>query len=527
MGTRSVSKFGLPLEGGTRKFFDGTDRAFKLSKTIDLGKRTTKPRKITQFISAGNGRKFLVHNNDLETLERGMLERVGGRVIDGSFHPPLVPTHSILSAGKQFRDRCCRRIPNLTPYSYYQVAECMGQKKALYHRERLTLELVPLGPLDSVQTSFIKPEPIDESVKEDPKPRVIRPRSVRFNLALGRYVKSCEKAIYKAIGQVCGGVTVTKGLNAVQTAAAIKGAFDSMKNPAVIPLDASHADQSYGKDCRAYVRSWYQKIFGSDPDLMYLESLRMSVQRIYGNTREGRIMMQGLFGMSSGDGDTSLAMCIVICTMAEGLLNDLSVDFRLIDNGDDHLMIVEREDVERVHGQVEAWYARFGFKVVPGKPIYQLAEIEFCQSFVIYDGTEYTMVRDLRKSISKDLLSLKKIDCIEDFDYYRLAKAECGLSLAGNLPILQSFYNMLGRDARRVSKKEYVEVSGMQFMAKGLDKRGEVTVESRVSFYETFNITPDEQRAIETFYDSITPRYQEITSVEEFTYPIHIPIIIK
>jgi len=67
----------------------------------------------------------------------------------------------------------------------------------------------------------------------------------------------------------------------------------------------------------------------------------------------------------------------------------------------------------------------------------------------------------------------------------------------------------------------------MQFMAKGLDKKGDVTMESRVSFFETFDITPDEQRAIETFYDSITPRYQEITSVEEFTYPIHIPIIIK
>jgi hypothetical protein len=433
----------------------------------------------------------------------------------------MEPTIDVMSAGRKFRNLCCKRIPKLTPWSHYDVVESMGQKRSVYRRGLENLKLRDLGRQDAKQTTFCKAEPLDISVKtiEELKPRIIRTRTVEMHISLGAFIKPCEKKIYAAINRVCGGTTVTKGLNAVETADAIVTAFNSFKNPVCIPLDASHADQSFGTKSRKYVTSWYQKIFGSDPELMRIEQWRTEIQTIYANTNEGRLKVVGEFGMASGDKDTSLAMTIIIVMMCWTYIEHLLIRCRIIDNGDDHLMITEQENYDNIKAGLSHWYRQFGFNIKCGEPVYEIEQIEFCQSYPCFDGTGWIMTRDPRKSIPKDLMSLKQIKNKTQFDYYRQAKSDCGLAMAGDLPILGSFYRMLGRGSNAKPIPNIIPTSGMEFMAKGLS-RGQkpVTHQSRISFYTTFDVTPMEQMALESYYDGLTPSYSLPASVEEFTY---------
>jgi len=476
---------------------------------------------MVQFIPAGNGRTHIVHNNDLDTLERGILERVIGRKVDNELLPPMEPLIDVMSAGRKFREKCCKRISRLTPWTHQQVVDAMGQKRKTYQHHLDNLKLRDLTRSDAKQTMFTKAEPLDLKFKvvEDLKPRIIRTRTVEFHISLGAYIKSCEKKIYGAINHVCGGITVTKGLNAEETAEAIVAAFNSFNNPVCIVLDASHADQSFRQRARAYVTSWYQKCFGSDPELMRLEQWRAEEQTIYANTEEGRLKAKGMFGMASGDKDTSLAMCIMIVMMAWTLLQDNNIRGRIIDNGDDHILFCDRADLETIVTQVTGHYRNFGFKLKCGEPVFEIQKIEFCQSYPCFDGDKWIMMRDPRKSISKDLISLKRIESQKDFDYYRKAKSDCGLAMAGDLPIFGSFYRMLGRGTAVKVTPDLLPTSGMEFMARGLSRGARpVTTESRVSFYKTFDVTPGEQIAIEDYYDSITPNYLKPTSVESFNF---------
>jgi hypothetical protein len=52
--------------------------------------------------------------------------------------------------------------------------------------------------------------------------------------------------------------------------------------------------------------------------------------------------------------------------------------------------------------------------------------------------------------------------------------------------------------------------TGMDYLARGMyGGRREPTQLARFSFFKAFGITPDEQIGLETFYDSITPKYEK------------------
>lgn len=474
-------------------------------------------RQILQFIQAGNGRPYLVHNNDYKTLYRGVVERVVGRVVNGVLCQPLPALERISDVCAEFKARVQNRLPTLTPYTMAQVTECYrGQKQALYTQAMESVLARDLSAQDAEQKIFVKCEGIDISVKTDPKPRVIRPRSTRFNVVFGQYVKPAEKVIYAAIDRICGGTTVVKGLNAESTAMAIVDAYNSFTDPVVIPLDASHADQSYDQNCRDLTFSMYQTIFGPIPELSRLEAWRSGEQTIHGYTLDGKLKAQGYFGMSSGDMDTSLGMCLVMCCLLYTYLRENKVKGRIICNGDDHLAIIERKNLSKM-SKIGDFYRKFGFALTQETPVHELQRVEFCKSYPCYDGTTWIMVRDVRKSLTKDLTCVKGITNKTGYDFFRFAKADCGLALAGDMPILGSFYSMLKRGApvRDLSKQN--EVSGMSFMAKGMARQHrQPTPEARLSFFLTYGWTPDEQRAIEQRYDKITPSWASPTTVDEF-----------
>lgn len=518
--------------------WNGPERAVDIGYQRLLGEKPTTERTLHRFVSlAANKRNLLVHSGDLNTLLRGVVERVAGRVVDDDLLPPLRASFTMLTDCQLFMSRLKAQLPKLSPYTRQQVVECYtAQKRLRYEQAKESLESRPLERQDACQKVFVKAEVIVyDGVAESKKPRIIRPRDPRFNIELGRFVKSCEKSVYSALDRMCGGTTVVKGLNAEQTAMAISEAWDSFASPVCIGLDASHADQSFRSPQSKMMTSLYVHMFGADPDLLRLEDWRAyhprpgGEQVLKARTRDGKLTAKGEFGMASGDMDTSLGMNVCMVALAWTLLKHLGIRARIIVNGDDHLILTERKHETLVTSQVKGWYLLFGFSIKPEPPVYSMYDVDFCQCRPCWDGRTWIMVRDIRKSLIKDLHTLQPVNDEKSHDFFRKAKADCGLALAGNLPILGAFYRMLGRGAtcRDTSSQRQV-ISGMNFMAAGLDRRhGDVSPEARLSFYLTYDITPDEQRALEKRYDAITPSWSTPAPREETTDPAFEEIINK
>jgi hypothetical protein len=85
--------------------------------------------------------------------------------------------------------------------------------KAVYQRAVDSLRSEPVRRDDARIKPFVKAEKINVSKKPDPCPRLIQPRSPRYNVEVGVYLKPLERLVYRAIAKVWGGQTVLK-LNA-------------------------------------------------------------------------------------------------------------------------------------------------------------------------------------------------------------------------------------------------------------------------------------------------------------------------
>jgi hypothetical protein len=84
--------------------------------------------------------------------------------------------------------------------------------------------------------------------------------------------------------------------------------------------------------------------------------------------------------------------------------------------------------------------------------------------------------------------------------------------VAAGVPILQEFYQMYLRWGKGYHSRILEnEVTGMTFLAKGLDKETrEVSEEARYSFFLAFGILPDIQIAVENYFKTL--EFQHVNS---------------
>jgi len=143
-------------------------------------------------------------------------------------------------------------------------------------------------------------------------------------------------------------------------------------------------------------------------------------------------------------------------------------------------------------------------------PKYVFEEIEFCKSHPIWTPQGYIMVRSIKQSIRKDVISLVPLDCRKMYDMWVKAVGDCGEALTGGLPILQEFYRGMQRAGDGAKKWDLATFGEMGFtmLAKGMKRvYSEVAERTRYSFWLAFGITPDMQIAIENHFKSYTPFY--------------------
>jgi len=240
-------------------------------KTQCMGKlcvnRNGEPYKARKFVvttGLGSNHNLGVCHNNIDVIERAMVERYFlCKQDDGSYRPAynVSPTAYNVKFLKEFRTIVAADMPRLPRLERQQVVDCYhGPKKRVYTKAHESLILDPLVEKDSFLTSFVKFGKQDVSKAG----RIINPRSPRYNLELGRFLKHSEHHYFNAINKAFGkrtSATVIKGFNADISAQILHDKWSRFINPVAIGLDASKFDMHVSTAALKYEHSFYRLLF--------------------------------------------------------------------------------------------------------------------------------------------------------------------------------------------------------------------------------------------------------------------------
>lgn len=401
----------------------------------------------------------------------------------------------------------------ITPIEF--VDSYGGTKRAVYEAARLSLEEEPLKLKDCRVKTFTK----DEYRKPGGAPRAIQPRSPRFNVEIGCYIKPLEHQVFAAIDKIFdpSGVTrtVAKGMNMNERGARIKEMWDKYDNPIAVGLDASRFDQHINSDLLEFEHQIYKMWCGPGAKGPGIHSLNylLNKQRINHGTYksvEGHINYSVEGCRMSGDMNTSLGNVTIMCALmyaffeSKGLLRRVS----LLNDGDDCVIIMDRKSLPGFQKGLEDWFLRVGITMCYDGIYSALEDVEFCQAHPVYDSVlGYRLVPRPSKRLYSDLVSTKKLSSKKVYKKWLGAVAGCGQAMSCGLPIYQEFYEWVGTAATpwipRVGdqyhkfRQELVE--GMSY------KQRAITLDERISFYFAFDISPAEQLELENYYANLPP----------------------
>lgn len=395
-------------------------------------------------------------------------------------------------------------VAPLTADEFLQV--CPPEKKAIYKSANESLESQPLARSDGQVNPFVKVEKSQKGPKERIDPRVIQARPPRFHAVWGRYIIPLKEKILGEIDRVFPGErTIMKGLNAVQVAQYFRTDWEHFVDPVAILLDASRFDQHVSvsamqKKHAVYLR-YLRNMTGNQRREFWLCAQAQLNTQAKARKGDKFVKYKSKGGLCSGDYDTDLTACLIVCMLFYEWLTTIGIDWRFKDNGDDCVVMCERKDVKKFEDGFMEFTRTFGFFYRIDDIVDVFEKIKFCQCNPVYDAhyDRWVMTRDPKNVLRKDLLILKSGLTFEQECGIYKAIAEGGLSLYGDMPLYHRFYGNM-YDHYMFSKKPRMYNPGynMEYLQKGVRvARRPPSLLTRESFYRAFDITPGQQVEME------------------------------
>jgi hypothetical protein len=347
----------------------------------------------------------------------------------------------------------------------------------------------------------IKVREVDWDVKDDPVPRGIYPRDPRFHVVFGRFVKSMEKPIYRAMSECLKHRVVAKGLNNVARARVLRAHWDYFNSPVALKVDAHRFEAHIGRVALGWTHGLYRAMCSNERSVMEF-CLRNQLEfPVVGNFGDGTVRFK-MRCRSSGDFDTGLGNTIVSVALWASYSKERGVKTRLIFDGDDGVIFLERNDLDRFLQDLPEWFQNMGFVMTVGEPVDVFEKVLFCACQPVFDGKIWVMVRSPKCGFLKDLHSCTDISEIPMRQKWLSAVGQGGIALAGDIPLYCSLYSsMLAASANARPLNHVTLESGLLIASRmmGKDSRasGEPSMESRVSFWKAFGIQPYDQVLIE------------------------------
>jgi len=483
--------------------------------TVQPNGQSSRSRNFVVVRGLGPQHTLGVFNNNVRVVERAFYERYLMCKTSRGFEPPLR-----VKKGKfanewlvAFRQQVVKKCANAPVVPIPQVVEAYtGPKRRIYEAAALSLSRDKIAPRDARLTSFVKFE------KQDLRkaPRVINPRSARYNLVLGKYIKFLEKRVYRAMNrafQSCTDHTVIKGLNAYQAGAVAQAKWKRFRRPVAVGLDATKFDMHVSVSALRYEHSFYNAIFHNNPELRKLLSWQINNEGV-AYCEDGRVKFRMKGTRSSGDLNTSLGNCIIMCSLIYAWSRERGVDLELMNNGDDCVVILEQSDLDRLLKGAAGWFADYGFRMAIEEPVCEFEQIDFCQSSPVMVDHVPVMVRNVCACLRKDAMCLVPVNTPTVFKYWLKAVGDCGLSITSGVPVMQEFYSMFIRNGTEYSEgflRNLVKNTSHYERSGGLMAKSRVVSEdTRCSFYYAFGILPEMQIELERLF----ARYEIDADVE-------------
>lgn len=469
-------------------------------------KHLNRKRRVFVLEDLNEGSELGVNENNINTLEACLTGRLFKMYKNGKYYDPL-PYKNCKSFEKQFH-----QLKHLLGNDYVRqsridtVNSYCGRKFSLYMNAMRSLEVKPLTRKDGYSNFFMKMEKINTTKI----PRCIQPRNVRYHLDLARYLKPQETHIYRTLKRMFGYDVVAKHKNVYQVAEMFVEARDCFIDPVFIGIDAAKFDMHVTKEVLALEHSIYLHMYKQDPELAKLLSWQVH-NRGFASTYDGQLEFEIEGTRFSGDINTSLGNVIIMVLMINSYFR--KINYRLINNGDDAYVICERTELKYVQKFPE-FAINCGFRIEMEEPVYKMEHVRFCQMAPINVGDgKFVMVRDPKNSMQKDIMSFHDLRNKDVREKWMYAVGYGGLAMTGNIPVLRNFYNYYYRVGNPNSKMlvgdREVANSAYTYWGKGLlPEYRTVREETRVSYFEAFDVTPDEQLKWEKHYNSLSSSFQ-------------------
>jgi len=492
-------------------------------KVVSLGVKKAKIRKFFKLEGMGvRGNEISAHNHSLKNVLRALVERrflVKSK--DGSsLVPPPQPKIGVVRKRlANVKRSIIAMIPKPTRMTMSEFIDTRPSRLRKRYTDAMS-SYIKFG-LSEVQAwinHFIKFEKVNLTKKSDRFPLKIKPRTHEYNLRLGMFLSPIEgfggsHPMYDALASLFGGPTVMKGMNAEQVATNIVDASQMVSDRSQhqeqglvwIGCDASRFDQHVSKDMLKWEHSIYLELYLNHPELSELRWLLKQQLKTkattYTQDEEGvqyKVSYQDEGQRSSGDMNTGLGNCIIMCAMLYTYLKMVGItNVRVINNGDDAVIIMTGSDYASFcQESFKDWFLEMGFTMTMEDPVYELDQLEFCQSHPVKTPDGWIMVPNIDNlnKFGVALVDKSKID-----DWIREVGVAGRLWLAG-IPIWYQYFCQYPHDGKESSRPALTEQNAwsLYWNSLGIAERSlEVAEETRVSFYNAFGITPQEQRAAE------------------------------
>ncbi len=470
-----------------------------------------KPRKLGRISGVSPEMKLEGFTNDIDTLERAVKERVFFVKENGRFvEPPKPAQGAFKTIMRDAEQELAAHLPVVAPLTREQFVDTFrAKKREVYARALDSLYHQSLTPRDANVKVFVKFEKTDFTRKSDPVPRVISPRDPRFNVEIGKFLRPLEERIFTSLGHCFGGArTVFKGMNSAESGRSMRGLWNEFRNPVALGLDASRFDQHVSLQALQWEHEVYKKCVPRVYRKELEELLKMQeVNHCSGWTPNGSLKYKKEGGRMSGDMNTSLGNCILMCCMIWQYSKVRGVKTRLANNGDDCVVFMEASDLAKFSAGLDEWFRALGFNMTVEEPCHIFEQIEFCQTHPVFVGPkadDYLMIRHPKWAIAKDTMSTHGWQSTRQFLGWMDAVGQGGLAMNGGIPVFQAFYSLLVRSGKPGGFEGASQSWGVKRLQLGMNRESMPILEdTRASFYFAFGITPDAQRVMEAFYEDM------------------------
>ncbi len=511
---------------GAKQYHDGTSfRGIAIKTRVDA--KAAKPRHVILAPYMSARKDFGAHNNNLANMLRALNERVfnvkGKAGSEPTPQPDRGAWREMAEAGARLSDRVRKfgRCQHLTCNEF--IEQCPANKRRLYASAAEQYQRQGWVKRDTRIKCFVKFEKLDFSKKGDPAPRVIQPRSPVYNIALGRFTRRIEAHMYDALAEEWGedgGKVVMKGLTVEEVAAELRKKWNRFSSPTAVGLDASRFDQHVSVDALKWEHKIYNRIFDYHPELVALLKVQLANEG-YAFVDGHKLSYKADGTRASGDMNTSLGNCVIMCTLVREYLRSIGVRAELANNGDDCLLFMEKSDLYKLAG-LSDWFLRFGFEMEVEDPVFEFEECVFCQMQpILVNAAEdkWVMCRQPNSAFGKDALSLS-VSTELGFRQWSYQVGVGGLALYGDMPIfceLYKVYKEQGVDSN-ANKSAILADSGFIRLCRHTprvrgDYVGQISDDTRVSFFKAFNYPPSMQIAMER--EIKTMSYKDVHKLAE------------